>query len=113
MRFRRPNPECWRGALVCGLALLLFGARAQGPADTVVLHLRNGDRLTGLILCEDTNEVVISTMWVRELSVPVDEIVARESGAPLPPAGPPPPPPLEPLPVAVVPLPPKPKHWTG
>lgn len=52
-------------------------------AQPTVLQLRSGDRLTGTIVTEDTNRVVLSNQWVRWLVVPLGEIVKRE---PLPPA---------------------------
>src|SRR5262245_24350425 len=102
MRLRRLNLDRWRRAGVgCCLAMLWFGALGQEPGEMVTLHLRNGDRLTGVFLCEDTNEVVITTVWSRELSVPADEVVSREA-ATVEPAPPPPPPPLgPPLPLAI------------
>ena len=47
-------------------------------AETVILHLRNGDRIAGTILSEDTNRVIISTVWIKELTVPSAVIERRE-----------------------------------
>jgi putative salt-induced outer membrane protein YdiY len=44
-----------------------------------VLHLRNGDRVTGLITGEDTNRVVMITPWGNQLLVPIKEIERREA----------------------------------
>jgi hypothetical protein len=44
-----------------------------------MLHLKNGDRVAGSILSEDTNHVVISNTWIKELSVPVGQIQSRET----------------------------------
>jgi putative salt-induced outer membrane protein YdiY len=57
------------------LALGLQGLRAE----TVVLHLRNGDHLTGSVLSEDTNQVVLATSWAKELRVPQTAIARREA----------------------------------
>lgn len=112
--------------------VLLFAPLISARSETIILHLKNGDRLAGTIISEDTNRVIISTTWVKELAVPVSEIVKRET-APAP-AAPPvaeqKPAPSAPstvtnfvpsakagTPVAVVAPPPKPapkpKHWKG
>jgi putative salt-induced outer membrane protein YdiY len=62
-------------------ALLALVALCGGTsrAQQVILHLKNGDRLMGTILREDTNQVVITTSWTKELIVPVAEIDRRET----------------------------------
>jgi len=71
---RNPEPShCWRWWLA-----LLFLFPSLLRADTIILHLKNGDRLAGTIVSEDTNRVVISTSWIKELSVPLSAIVRRE-----------------------------------
>jgi putative salt-induced outer membrane protein YdiY len=47
-------------------------------AENVVLLLRNGDRITGTIVAENTNHVVLATGWTKELSVPLSAIQGRE-----------------------------------
>ncbi len=47
-------------------------------AESVILHLRNGDRLAGDIVSENTNQVVLATSWIKELPVPVSAILRRE-----------------------------------
>jgi hypothetical protein len=64
--------------IVC-LIVLIFGVLYQLRAETIVLHLKNGDRLAGTIISEDTNRVLITTSWTKELAVPLDQIVSRES----------------------------------
>lgn len=49
-------------------------------AESVILHLRNGDRLAGTIVAEDTNRVVLATSWIKELPVPLSAIQWREAG---------------------------------
>ncbi|MHB8523042.1 MAG: DUF481 domain-containing protein [Limisphaerales bacterium] len=49
-----------------------------GVAQTVVLHLRNGDRLTGTILSETANQVVVRTTWKEKIAVPLAQIERRE-----------------------------------
>src|SRR5882724_4114084 len=62
------------------LLVLLFAALISAHGETIILHLKNGDRLAGTIISEDTNRVIITTTWVKELAVPVSEIVKRETG---------------------------------
>ncbi|HZQ47240.1 MAG TPA: DUF481 domain-containing protein [Verrucomicrobiae bacterium] len=70
---RRVNLICRALALL--VVLFLAGTiRAQN----VVLHLRNGDRIAGTILSENTNTVTLSTVWIKELAVPVSQIERRE-----------------------------------
>jgi hypothetical protein len=69
---RRVNLFCWAFALA--VLLLGFSTRAQ----SVILHLRNGDRIAGTIVSENTNTVTLSTIWIKELVVPVSQIERRE-----------------------------------
>jgi putative salt-induced outer membrane protein YdiY len=72
----------WRlgGGILCGI---LFSATAL--AQPVVLHLRNGDRVTGTITAENLTTVVLTTPWSKEITVPVALILKREAvPAPLP-----------------------------
>lgn len=57
--------------LVCALG---SGARAQN----VILYLKGGDRISGRIVSEYTNRIVLSNSWTKELSVPLAEIAQRE-----------------------------------
>ncbi len=66
--------------LVCralALAILILGSTAG--AQEVILHLRNGDRIAGKILSESTNELKLSTVWSKEVTVPVSQIERRET----------------------------------
>lgn len=62
--------------------LLLFALGIRASAQEVILHLRNGDRIAGKILSETTDEVKLSTVWARELTVPVSQIERRETPPP-------------------------------
>jgi putative salt-induced outer membrane protein YdiY len=62
--------------------LALFLVCAMGgvvSAQNVILHLNSGDQISGLIISENTNQVVISNAWVKALSVPLSEISKRET----------------------------------
>jgi putative salt-induced outer membrane protein YdiY len=54
---------------------MVAGANA---GESIVLQLKNGDKLTGSIVSENTNAVVIATTWAAELSVPKSAILKRE-----------------------------------
>jgi hypothetical protein len=56
------------------LAVLPFLVRSE----TVLFHLKGGDRLAGTVLSESSNAVVIVTRWASEVSLPADQIEARE-----------------------------------
>jgi putative salt-induced outer membrane protein YdiY len=74
--------------------LALCGAGNLTVAGTVVLHLRGGDQVTGVVLSEDAQQLVISNAWVHSLSVPLASIAQRElvTNAPAVAASAPPPP---------------------
>jgi putative salt-induced outer membrane protein YdiY len=59
--------------LTCGL-LLFGGSLATSPAREVVLQLRNGDRLTGRLLAQETNAVIVATSWAESLVIPLSAI---------------------------------------
>jgi hypothetical protein len=59
---------------------VLLGCALAGNASGqhVVLYLKNGDKLTGVLVSEYTNRVVLSNDWVKDLSVPLSQIAQRE-----------------------------------
>lgn len=65
-------PVNWCGALL-GVALV-FGSVSGRAALPVVAQLRNGDRITGELLAQETNHVVIATGWAGTLAIPVSAI---------------------------------------
>ena len=91
MRFRPPSLNrkrpAWGG--VCGAAILFLAVWFGRAAEPVVLQLRNGDRLTGSILQEETNRVTFKTTWYNVVVIPAAEIVAREKAPSETPAAPP------------------------
>jgi len=58
--------------------MIWLGFAGVAAAQPVILHLRGGDRLSGTITAEDTNLVVITTMWGKQMVVPTGEILKRE-----------------------------------
>ncbi len=64
------------------LSFLFFAVWLGSPvsvfSQATVFILRNGDRLTGRVVSENLNQVVISNGWTTNLSVPLQEISRRE-----------------------------------
>lgn len=67
----RRRPPRW-------LVLLWLLAFSPCLAQTVVFHLRNGDRITGTVIGEKTNEVAIATPFGSNLVIPLGQIERRE-----------------------------------
>ena len=69
-------------------------------AQEVVLHLRNGDRVTGTVVSTNANEVVVRTAFAGQITVAAAQIARREDlpskTAALPPAAKTPPSPASP-----------------
>jgi hypothetical protein len=78
MTFPRRSPHkfalhpLWLAVLL--ILALCGGARAQN----VILYLKSGDKISGHLVSEYTNRVVLSNSWAKELSVPLSEIAQRE-----------------------------------
>lgn len=74
MSFRRPlaNFIC----RILALVLLFTGGFARG--QTTILHLLNGDRIAGIIISENTNQLVLSNTWIKQLTIPLAQIQKRE-----------------------------------
>ncbi|MEY2430000.1 MAG: hypothetical protein QOJ40_2885 [Verrucomicrobiota bacterium] len=68
----------WQPLAFAGLLLLLLFTSGALQAETIILHLKNGDRIAGTIVSEDTNRVLITTPWIKELAVPPAQIERRE-----------------------------------
>lgn len=54
-------------------------------AESVVFHLKNGDRIAGEIILETTNSVAIKTSWADEIILPLDQILSHEPAPPIAP----------------------------
>lgn len=72
----RNRPPLFRPIALLGLLLLPWVAAAGFPH--VQFLLRNGDRLTGLVVSETTNRVTLTNAFLGEFSVPKEEIVRRD-----------------------------------
>lgn len=73
------NSPCaiWRHLINFHLLCLLALAQAAA-AEPLILHLKNGDRITGEIASETTNSVTILHKTFGKLTFPAAEIVKRE-----------------------------------
>jgi hypothetical protein len=67
---------------------LLVSASASTPPARFVFLLKGGDHITGTIVSENSNTVVVATAWAGELSLPVDQIEVRETLAAAAPTNP-------------------------
>jgi putative salt-induced outer membrane protein YdiY len=63
------------------ILFLICAAAGASSAEDVVLHLKSGDQISGWVVSEGTNQVVISNAWAGTLSVPLAEIAKRETMA--------------------------------
>lgn len=68
--------DAWSPLAILCLALLL---PARAAAQPVILHLKNGDRLSGQILSESTNAVRLTNTFLGAFEVPLAEISRREA----------------------------------
>jgi putative salt-induced outer membrane protein YdiY len=55
-------------------------------ADDVILHLQNGDRITGRVLSDDTNQIVVATAFSDKLTIPRSLVERRQPVTNLPPS---------------------------
>jgi putative salt-induced outer membrane protein YdiY len=78
---RLANKQSLHRAAACALAILLTGTSIVG-ADEFILHLKNGDRITGTIVQENGSELTVTNALVGKLSVPLNQIERREKAAP-------------------------------
>src|SRR5687768_11587794 len=69
------------------LAGLLFACSTIAVhSQTTAVQLNNGDRISGIVISEDLNRVIISNAWAKEIVIPLTEIKSREKIPPPPPA---------------------------
>ncbi|MBG88120.1 MAG: hypothetical protein CMO80_14625 [Verrucomicrobiales bacterium] len=64
--------------LPLALLLLIFAGNGFSAGRIGVLHLVNGDRVTGLILSQDSSQVVLKTDWNPQLTIPSSLISRKE-----------------------------------
>src|SRR5436190_16421345 len=113
MMLKHPSPDCPNLLLRWTLFLVLCALPGVAWSEITVLQLKNGDRITGTIVSEDTNRVVLTTAWTKEVVVPVSQIERRQAPAVAAAKPATPPPPVVPTRTAPVSPPKAPKHWHG
>ncbi len=62
-------------------ALWLAAMPVQGVAQEVLVRLKNGDRITGRLLAQETNHVIIATAWAESLALPISTISGFDSAS--------------------------------
>lgn len=60
-------------------ALWLTAMPVRGVAEEVLVRLKNGDRITGRLLAQETNHVIITTTWAESLALPITTISGFDS----------------------------------
>jgi len=82
--WKRPkvDPRLTRRGTLWAFLLLIAGSSLA--AETVVLHLKSGDRITGTITSEDATNIVLETPWAKALSIPLAHLERRETVTPAP-----------------------------
>lgn len=57
------------------LSVICFAAAlGKGVSQDIFVKLKNGDRITGRLLAQETNHVIIATTWVEALALPISSI---------------------------------------
>lgn len=59
------------------LLLVMLGQTLY--AQTISFNLKSGDRVSGQIITENTNQVVISNAWAGTIAIPAGEISSRQT----------------------------------
>lgn len=60
-------------------AIGFAAATAEAAAQDVFVRLKNGDRITGRLLAQETNHVIITTSWAESLALPISSISGFET----------------------------------
>jgi putative salt-induced outer membrane protein YdiY len=53
----------------------------RSVAEEVLVRLKNGDRITGRLLAQETNHVIIATSWAESLALPISTISGFDSAS--------------------------------
>ena len=71
----RKRHNFFLGAFARLLAAICIAATPpKGVAQDVFVHLKNGDRITGRLIAQETNHVIIATSWAESLTLPISSI---------------------------------------
>lgn len=78
MRILHRTLEFWQRALPLLATCTLAASLHANPQGQYVLHLKDGSRINGRIVTEDSNRVVVSNAWSQALTLPRSAIEKRE-----------------------------------
>jgi hypothetical protein len=70
-----PKRKCFFFPALVGL--LLLGV-LSAFADSITIHLKNGDKISGKIISNTTNDVVLSHPVLGQLKIPAEQIAKKE-----------------------------------
>lgn len=80
-RRRNSRPACAFVFLLWLAGLCASAVGARGAASPVILHLKNGDRISGAVVAEEATRVTLTNSILGRFSVPLAEIARRETPA--------------------------------
>lgn len=76
---RKRSPEHARpAAAVAALALLLLAAFSHAWAAPVAVRLKNGDRITGEVVRESDDRIILKSPFAGEVFIPKSQVVGRD-----------------------------------
>ncbi len=55
---------------------------AEEPSPSIILHLQNGDRITGMIIVETATEITVTSPTLGLIKIPTLQVKSRELGQP-------------------------------
>jgi Protein of unknown function, DUF481 len=94
MIFKRPYLSFHSAGASFAVVAVLLAFSHPAPAQTVILHLKNGDRLSGTVLTQEVSRILLKTA-LGPVAVPAD-LVARQETLPTAPTAKPAVPPSAP-----------------
>lgn len=65
--------------VLCGVGSAGRAAPVPGTGPEVIVNLRNGDRLTGRLLAQQTNVLILATTWAEALTLPLSAVGGVQS----------------------------------
>ncbi|MCD6050393.1 MAG: hypothetical protein K0Q55_1796 [Verrucomicrobia bacterium] len=78
-----PIRVTWAFILLVGVTASASAQTNQPPIKTEIIRLKNGDRVTGVVIKEDETSVHLNTKWSSSVILPKVEIEKRELETPV------------------------------